>query len=1006
MRVLPSPREISNSPGRRRLVVPTLLFVGAVATPGWAATLSNQSFVVQTGSNGELSSLQLAGDLHPTNYVLSPSNAPSLDTADHAWFGELFFTYRLGSGPWTKALSSRSSDGRKVTSSPTAVTVTYENATDAAGIRGFKVVETYALEGDALVWRIAVTNTSGQTLELGDLGLPMPFNEYWFTPNDAIYETRVVYHSFTGYNGSYITAKRPSGLGPFLLLVPEASTGAGFEYQDHWDVEDHPGSAWAAGQGAPVSWPDGLNVFYVHSAVIQSTGRGYLDHTSLVLAPGQSKTYGFKFLKVASDAEVQARLYREGLVDVSVVPGLIFPSDATAKVDLHTTKAVTAVEAEFPQETTVTSLGTVPTDHHLYQVAFKRLGPNRLTVRYGSGERTALQFYVLEPNEAALQRHATFIVEKTQWTAPGQVYDQVFDDWMMDSKSRRGAFGGYMGWGDDWGFTHGQFLAEKNVYLPVASEVAAVDRYLETAVWDGAMAGHHDDYKVHDWLNAPAYTDDLGRGYAYPHVYNTYFSMYKVARLYPDLITYIHPATTYLLRAARVFIALYSPDVQYNFDVGLMGEQTTPDLIQALADEGLSGEASSLRSLMATKFQRLKGAKYPYGSEYSYDNTGEEAVYMLAKLNGDTALMEKIDAKTRACRGQQPVWYYYANPVTLNGEGWWNFQYTMSLVGWCMDDWLRAHSRQPELDERLSYAAKLGNLSAINSGQMDSDPANLGTVSWTYQAQKGRVYKASAETHPTGKLGEAQGDPGRLHNGWRQMAGEADLGLFGALRTLSSDVAVDPVFGLYGYGCDVAQEGNRYTVTPKDGLLRRLHLITERLSLELERDQYTRAKVATDRTFVELALRNQAPASAHTTRLTVTGLAAGTYQVAVDGEEVGSVTPVAGTPTVVEFSVGVRTSATLTVSSSGSGGGGGRSDGAGGGGGGGSGGGSGGADGSGGGGGGGHSEEDRPSDDGQIEGLTGCSVGVGLSDMVLGLLPLARLLPRRRRGRGPRFTTQ
>src|SRR5664280_2177968 len=321
---------------------------------------------------------------------------------------------------------------------------------------------------------------------------------------------------------------------------------------------------------------------------------------------------------------------------------------------------------------------------------------------------------------------------------------------MMDKKTKREAFAGYMGWGDDWGLTHSEFLAEKNAQNPVASEVTALDQYLETTVWNGVMAGHHSDYRVHDWFNQPVYTDDLARGYAYPHVYNSYFSMYKIAKYYPTLVTYINPSTTYLLRAYNVFKALYGTGINYNVNTGLMGEQTTPEIIQALKDEGYTTEANSITSLMTTKYGNFSGQTYPYGSEYSYDNTGEEAVYMLAKLNGNTTMLGKINSKTRACRGEQPVWYYYTDPVTVNGESWWNFQYTVSLAGYCMDDWVRNYSSQPEVDERLSYAAKIANVGCINSGQIDSDPANLGTVSWTYQAEKGNLYIGSAELHPTG----------------------------------------------------------------------------------------------------------------------------------------------------------------------------------------------------------------------------------------------------------------
>jgi hypothetical protein len=278
--------------------------------------------------------------------------------------------------------------------------------------------------------------------------------------------------------------------------------------------------------------------------------------------------------------------------------------------------------------------------------------------------------------------------------------------------------------------------------------------------------------------------------------------MYKIAKRYPNLVSYLNPRPTYLLRAYNIYMV----GAQLSSHTGLMGESTTPELIQALKDEGYTNEANNVTSILNTKYNNFRNTTYPYGSEYNYDNTGEEAVYTYAKANNNTTMMSKINTKTRACRGQQPVWYYYVNPVTICGEAWWNFQYSVSLVDYCMDDWQRYYSATPELDARLTYAAKIANIGCINSGQIDPDPANIGTVSWSYQSEKGNVYGGTA-------------DRGRLHNGWRQMAGEADLGLFGAIRILSSDVAIDPVFGLFGYGCDVTESGTNYIITPKDGLM-------------------------------------------------------------------------------------------------------------------------------------------------------------------------------------------
>ena len=122
-----------------------------------------------------------------------------------------------------------------------------------------------------------------------------------------------------------------------------------------------------------------------------------------------------------------------------------------------------------------------------------------------------------------------------------------------------------------------------------------------------------------------------------------------------------------------------------------MGEQTLPDIAAALTAGGHTTEAAFVTSVINQLYNAFSASKYPYGSEYTYDNTGEEAVYMAAKQNGNTSVLTKVNAKTRACRGQEPVWYYYADPVTLNGENWWQFQYTAALAGYGHGR-LRAHA--------------------------------------------------------------------------------------------------------------------------------------------------------------------------------------------------------------------------------------------------------------------------------------------------------------------------
>ena len=62
------------------------------------------------------------------------------------------------------------------------------------------------------------------------------------------------------------------------------------------------------------------------------------------------------------------------------------------------------------------------------------------------------------------------------------------------------------------------------------------------------------------------------------------------------------------------------------------------------------------------------------------------------------------------------------------------------------------------MDIMVNYAAKLGSLTTVNSGQIDASEKNIGTVAWTYQAELGH----------TGGQGTGGGN---IHNGWRQMSG-------------------------------------------------------------------------------------------------------------------------------------------------------------------------------------------------------------------------------------------
>lgn len=906
-------------------------------------SLTNGTFSVNIGKYGQISSLKIANDSHDTDYVLNPTSAPQqAAAATHEWMGELMLATKQGDAQnYTEAYTSQSDSIRKVEQKgDNAVTVTYSgNATEGKGIKGYEVVETYTLQNGKLQWDTEIHNTGSQTLTVGDFGMPLAFNEIW--PGGEVYENQVVYHSFVGQDSSYVYASRPSGDTPFLLLTPDPSTGAGFEYQDHWCTSERSAdeAMWCQDQGG---WANGLNVFYVHSDNIKKTNRGYLPNTKLVLNSNESKKYTFNFSTSTGEDDMRSQLYQNHLVDAVAVPSTVVTTDTTAKVDLHTDCSKDDITAEIKcihdlklyanHQNTVDTTAAQPctkekgteikysntvTDasgqkHNIYTLKLSCLGQNNVIIHYkenGQDKVTTLQFYVMSPIGDALEAHSQFMVNSTQWDANGKFYDKIFDDWNMDTKAKEAHWNG--GWGDDWGPTKAEFLAEKNVYQPKANQIQALDQYLDVAIWNNLMQEHQEDGVIHNWIAEAPNTQRNERGYSYAHFFNTFFSMYKIASRYPDMITYTEKADTYLMRCYLIMKQLYTADVAYNYGAGLMGEMTVPEIITALKKEGHYAEAKNVTGWMEKKYQSFKDQKYPYGSEYAYDNTGEEAVYTLAKLNlaGDStnaaSMLEKIDRKTRICRGLQPVWYHYGNPTTICGENWWNFQYSASLAGYCMDDYLRLESNGWDANtlaekERVNYAGKLADLTCINNGQIDASSENIGATAWSYQSELGNVPKTTWDTT-------------KLHNGWRGWSGESDLGLFGVVKIMSSDVVTaDPIFGLVGYGCDAAANGSSYTVTPKDGLNTKLNFIQQKLSIELNRDQYTQAVVDPTANTVQLSVKNLEN-SAHTSDISFTGLKAGNYSVKVAGVQTASFQSVAGKTATVAVALPKSAAAEVSV---------------------------------------------------------------------------------------------
>ena len=173
-----------------------------------------------------------------------------------------------------------------------------------------EIIRTWGLEQGRLVLRFALKNKSSQSLQIGALAIPMIFNNVL---NDRTLEQAHAFCSFydpyIGEDAGYLQVTRLTGHGPALLVVPDGKT----PFEAYNPILDKPNSFGAAPvftDPTPRSVTfEGFYEWMVHSkAYADNEWKGvqqWNPPTLLTLAPGESKTYGVKFLVSDSIREIE-----------------------------------------------------------------------------------------------------------------------------------------------------------------------------------------------------------------------------------------------------------------------------------------------------------------------------------------------------------------------------------------------------------------------------------------------------------------------------------------------------------------------------------------------------------------------------------------------------------------------------------------------------------------------------------------------------------------------------
>ena len=777
--------------------------------------------------------------------------------------------------PWTN-ITSR---GINWTARPEDGIVTYSNAGSGAPLT---VVEKFQTDGNTLDWSIDLEAAGKSPVRIGDLGISVPAVGPMGENPIQIFERGFLRHQFIDGHGSFFYFVRASGAPPFLLVT--VKPGTKLEY--------------FGGRGGR----GGAQV-YVHSSVTggdEKRGTWRQPHTGLDLAPvgrpGSRARYGFRMQWANSYDEMRDMIYQAGLFDVRVVPGMTLPVNLVGRFSLHTKAKIDSIQAEFPAQTKITKIGEPLPDHHVYEVAFQKLGENKLTINHDGGRATYLEFFVTEPMETLIKKRAAIIVAKQQVKDPAKWWNGVYGPYDMRAKVTRTIDDPdifldrmvYVLTCDDPGLCKAPYIASKNVTFPNAKEIESLEYYLEHFVWGGLQ--RKDDerpypygvYGTPNWYVdrdperrkehaktlksgekalADLSKEHVWRSYDYPHIVMLYFHMYQIAKMYPEMSKYLD-AAGYLQRAWETARAFYTypyeiyPMYYETYKWGLYNELVVLDLIEALESEGFIEQADWLRREWEKKTKYfVYDDLYPFRSEYAFDRTAFESTYALAKYGA-----------TNDMKSDEHLWFdlklkkWYSHPFVRREDSR-AFMDRQLASGLVVRGWLEPSYYQLGNDSGVSYMAAMGGWGildyGINFAPRPWDWLQLGYASYlgswclmntgTKETNYGFWYPGAENDGASGwqfqsaKVGGAwmgSSYPGgvTVPRGPWWYDGEIDLGYGGALRMASTLVTRDPVFGWFAYGGAMTEKGNELAINPRDGLRRRFNVVIPDMYLPFEED--------------------------------------------------------------------------------------------------------------------------------------------------------------------------
>ncbi len=720
-----------------------------------------------------------------------------------------------------------------------------------------EVMRYWIQEDSQLILRFELRNTAALPVEVGSLGIPMIFNNLLHDKSlEEAHTTCVFFDPYIGQDAGYLQVARLHGQGPVLLVLPDGDT----PFEAYNPLLNDPTPRGVIFEG----FHEWMAHSRAHAEDDWSEAEPWNRPTSVRLNPGESRSYGVRFVLADSLREIESTLIAHQRPVAVGVPGYVLPRDVRGQLFLNYGEAVRSIDVEPAGSLVVTEDEPTPGGWKQYRVEGAEWGRSRLTITYADGLRQTIHYRVIKPEGEVVADMGRFLTTEQWYENPDDLFGRSpsvitfdYETWSHVLEDRRAWIAGLS---DEGGA--GSWLAAimKQFVQPDAGELEKLRRFFNETLWGGIQYAEGDRrYGVRkslflyepDEMPEGTYSEDInygtwsawnrreaesvGRSYNYPHVAAAHWVFYQLSRNHQD---YIEERSWewYLEHAYHTAIAMVE-QAPYYAQFGQMEGTIFLMILLDLQREGMTELADSMEAAMKRRADLWDSLDYPFGSEMPWDSTGQEEVYAWSRYFGND---ETADVTLNAILAYMPTVPHWA----YNGSArrYWDFVYAgkLSRIERQLHHYGSGLNAIPVLSEFRANPDDLYLLRVGHAGLMGSI-ANI-----TYEGFAPAAFHSFPSTL---RIDGINGDYGP--------------GFFGYAANTGTYVKYDEEFGWLAFSGEIEENGALVNVRPTNAARSRVYLADLGLWLTLDAGRFE--LIEFNVTNGEVAVHLE-PATAHTTR--------------------------------------------------------------------------------------------------------------------------------------------